>query len=562
MVGFLGLRRAITSDVAVGFLTRWSPREAWTLVTQGTAKVPDVRSFLPPAGAREAKGWIEARQRKSQGLLFLAGRTETPMHTPIAEEHLTGSQHIALSLPGKPIDAAARLKDLPRSTALINTGRGVAAIWTLRAPVPLATAVALGGALGERCGGTLAWLVPLPGTRRMTGELVTVIHHAGSLLYTPAELGVQSGPAPIRVRRASEVEARPIDWMWRHMMAVGELTIIAGFGSAGKTTMCLSLAASVSRGQPWPDGTPTRRGSALIIEGEDDIETVTKPRLIAAGADLDRVHIVDQSREMLTPALLDRAAAGIGDLRLVVLSPLRRLIHDNQATNTEIRARLEPLIEWAKARRVGMIGVMHPQKGNGRQRADALAGSAAYTELARMVHLAAIDEDDPEPDEMLKARMLKVVKTNNAPPGIVYPYRIEGAWAGEIETSRVVWQADGVKARHAGTAARSEGLSRTASKDSDTAAPPHPSPARSAEAGQASPRAIPADGGNVVPLGTPAERWLANALADGPRAAAELKAIAPKAGVPVRSLQRGADRLRVERYREGGTQMWRLPATG
>lgn len=535
------------ADLAAGFLSRWSPREAWTLAAQGTARTPDVRSFLPPAATAEAKAWIADKQRRGMSLLLFVGRTETPMHQPIGDHHVIGSQHIAISLPGRPAQAFPAIKGMPfPPTAVIDTGRSVVAIWSLRQPVPTATAVALGAALGERCGGALAWLVPVPGTRRGTGEQVTLMSHDPTRLYTPAELGAKAN-SPLRVRRASEVRERAIDWMWRHMIARDELTIIAGFGSAGKTTLCLSLAAIVSRGQPFPDGTRAPRGGVLVIEGEDDIETVTKPRLIAAGADLDRVHIVDQTRDMLTPVVLDDAARGVEDLRLVVLSPLRRLIRDNQASNDIVRERLEPLIGWAKARHVGMIGVMHPQKGNRSASADALAGSAAYTELSRMVHLAGVDETDPETDLALRRRELRVIKTNNAPPGIRYGYRIDSAMAGDIETSRVVWLADAEDARHCGT---------DAPRASGTAARAAPAPV--AHAASPAPLAEAAPG-NVVAIGTPAERWLRRALAQGPRPAAEVKALAPTEGVPVRSLHRGADRLGVVRYRDNGTQMWRLP---
>ena len=542
MFGFL--THIPVADVATGFLTRWSPRGPWTLIAQGTGKVPEVRSFALPIGKKEAGDWIDAKQRGNRGLLFLVGVTERAMHTPVLDEHLTATHHIAVSLPCKPRDVGDRLKSLPQPTAVIDTGRATAIMWTLRHPAPKASAMQVGAAIAERCGGTLAWLVPLPGTRRVTGELVRLLSHKPSLLYTLADLGARPADG-MRVRRASEVQARPIDWMWPHMLARGELTIVAGFGSAGKTTMCLSLAAAISRGGPFPDGTPSQRGGVLVIEGEDSVETVTKPRLMAAGADLDRVHVVDKTGEMLTPAVLDRAAAGIEDLRFVVLSPLRRLIRDNQASNDIVRERLEPLVLWAQTRNIGMIGVMHPQKGNTKASADALAGSAAYTELSRMVHLAAVDETDPEPDVTLKRRELRVIKSNNSPPGIRYPYHIVGEWVGDIETSRVEWQAQGAPQRQQAAPRRAEA--------------PREAVARAGTPRAEAPEAPATMPDNVVPFATPAEAWLSQALAQGARPAAQLKATAPAEGVPVRSLHRGADRLGVVRYRDKGTQMWRLP---
>jgi putative DNA primase/helicase len=442
------------------------------------------------------------------------------MFRPMTEEEIIAAPAIAISIACKPAEAPKRLAEIPPPTALINTGKALAAIYAFSSALPIGTATQLGRHLANRVDGQQAWLIPLPGSVRTSGAQVKIIHYHAGKTFSPADLAPVSARKR-KVVRASDVAPANIDWLWKHMIPKGELTIIAGFGSAGKTTMCLGLAATITQGGAWPDGTPAPKGRALVIEGEDPVDTVTVPRLLAAGADLDRVTLVDQGEDMLTAADLDEAAAGIDDLRLVVLSPIRRLIHDNQAGNTEIRSRLEPLIVWAKARGCALVGVMHPQKGNRSQRADALAGSPAYTELARAVHLAAIDEIDEEPVELLKRRVLTSVKANLAPAGIQYCYRIESAWAGDIETSRVIWIRPGEKASPWSAGPEQNGTF----------------PVRSAE-----PHRPPA------PIyKTNAEAWLAARLADGPRFANELETEAKTDGISQRTLYRAATSLRVTR---------------
>ena len=94
--------------------------------------------------------------------------------------------------------------------------------------------------------------------------------------------------------RGSDVEPLPVDWLWPGWIAAGKLHLIGGAPGTGKTTLAAGLAAIVTRGGQWPDGSRARVGSVVIWSGEDDNADTLIPRLLAAGADMDRVHIVDQ----------------------------------------------------------------------------------------------------------------------------------------------------------------------------------------------------------------------------------------------------------------------------
>ena len=106
-----------------------------------------------------------------------------------------------------------------------------------------------------------------------------------------------NGETPeIVTRRASDITPEPISWLWKYWLARGKLHIIGGVPETGKTTIALSYAAIISSGATWPDGTRAAVGNVLIWTSEDSPADTLVPRLIRMGADLDRIHFIEQAR--------------------------------------------------------------------------------------------------------------------------------------------------------------------------------------------------------------------------------------------------------------------------
>ena len=97
------------------------------------------------------------------------------------------------------------------------------------------------------------------------------------------------------VTPASEIAAEEVRWLWPGRFPLKHLSILAGAADVGKTLLALDMAARVSRGLAWPDAPdqPHRPANVLFITTHDNTATSIVPRLKRAGADLDRVFIVN-----------------------------------------------------------------------------------------------------------------------------------------------------------------------------------------------------------------------------------------------------------------------------
>src|SRR5262245_42160955 len=117
----------------------------------------------------------------------------------------------------------------------------------------------------------------------------------------PAEAG--SGDAKIRfglwTRCAADVTPRRVDTIWSDKnggvrLARGEHTLIAGVPGLGKSQIATAMAAACTTGGDWPCGEGRAPiGRVIFLAAEDSVEHTLVPRLMAAGADRDRVLFIE-----------------------------------------------------------------------------------------------------------------------------------------------------------------------------------------------------------------------------------------------------------------------------
>ena len=230
------------------------------------------------------------------------------------------------------------------------------------------------------------------------------------------------------VRTASTVTPKQVRWLWEPRIPLGKLTILAGAAGQGKSQTTTMLAALTSKGAAAGDLLHTC-GDVLMVSAEDDFEDTVVPRLIAAGAQLERVHGLDMQEEIdgikyPSSVSLPGDAARIHQLardlqvKLVALDPVSGLLDEDHSaiSNQQVRRALAPIKAMAEAVGCAVVAVMHTNKANGTNALARIADSGAFTAFARSVMFMGPDPSDPD-GERGSRKVLALPKSNLAIAG-------------------------------------------------------------------------------------------------------------------------------------------------
>jgi len=346
-------------------------------------------------------------------------------------------------------------------------------------------------------------------------------------------LGGDLWATTVRLRRGSELVMRPVPWLWDGWLVAGGLTVLAGRQGTGKTTLTMALAATVTIGGRWPDGTRVEPGNVCIWSGEDDPDYTLGPRLALSGADMDRVLFVEDvlgagEKRAFDPAKdmepLRRALAGAGGCKLLIIDPIVMAVAGDSHKNAEVRRGLQPVVELAATLGCGLIGISHLTKGTeGRDPNERVTGSLAFGALARTVLMVAKSKDE---DGSVK-RLLVRSKNNLGEDSGGFEFDIEQGEvpsAAGVFASRVLW------------GGAIEGDARDLMAEAESLADP--------------------DG-----AGDEAEEFLVEMLREGPVPTKKIKSETAGAGLNWRTIERAKKKLGIVAEKLGmtGGWSWRLP---
>jgi hypothetical protein len=325
-------------------------------------------------------------------------------------------------------------------------------------------------------------------------------------------------------RPASKIDVRPVEWLWPGRVAVGSLTILAGDPGLGKSLLSVALASRVSRGELG-----AAAADVLMLTAEDSVAHTVLPRLIAAGADLDRVAFAEVKQDgieasMVFPEDVERLRELIAShqARLVIVDPLMAHLSGtiNSWKDQNVRLALAPLHRLADETGAALLVVAHLSKGSGSEPLHRLGGSIGIAAAARSVLLLARDPDDPDRDQGAQ-RVLAHVKSNLSSLAPSLGYQIEEVVVSETVSAPLL--------RQTGDSPYSgfELLDRDR-------------PARRTSKLQA------------------AIEWLQVALSEGSRPASEIEDLAVQVGISVSTLQRARDELNVKSKKATFDKGWVL----
>jgi hypothetical protein len=211
-----------------------------------------------------------------------------------------------------------------------------------------------------------------------------------------------------RVTSYAEVRLARQTWLWPDRIPYGQITLVAGNSDSAKSLFLADVTARVTIGAEWPDGAGLAPKGSMLVFGEDPVDSVHAPRLIAAGADLQKVgawsgsFLLDKATDM---AELRAYLAAHPDTRLVVFDPLQDYLgnaHNYRAVRSTL---IDGLCAIAREFNVAVVAVGHPTKDAATtEPIHAFGGSRGIPAAARQFWYVARQEND--------ARLLLWVKSN------------------------------------------------------------------------------------------------------------------------------------------------------
>jgi putative DNA primase/helicase len=336
----------------------------------------------------------------------------------------------------------------------------------------------------------------------------------------------------VELLRGSDVKPEAVTWLWPGWLAAGKMHILGGAPGTGKTTIGMALAAIVTTGGRWPDGTVSPVGNVVIWSGEDDPTDTLVPRLILSGADRRRIYFIADvfdgaGRRPFDPARdmepLQRKLAEIGDVRLLIVDPIVSAVAGDSHKNAEVRRSLQPLADLAGSLRCALLGITHFSKGTGgRDPVERITGSLAFGAVPRVVMVAAKHQEEGEDGRTV--HLFLRAKSNIGPDDGGFEYDLQQAELKAhpgIFNSYTVW-GDAVEG-----AARE--LLATADATSDDG-----------------------EGGTLAD----AKSFLADLLADGPVGTKALRADADGAGYSWATIRRALKAIGAESHKDGMKGGW------
>jgi putative DNA primase/helicase len=304
----------------------------------------------------------------------------------------------------------------------------------------------------------------------------------------------------------------------------------------GKGQVFANMAATVTRGGDWPCGEgKAPQGNVLLLTAEDDIADTVVPRLMAAGADLDRVEVVSMVRDHDTKRmfnladdldLLRQKIADVGHVKLIQIDPISAYLGSqiDSFRTTAVRSVLAPLVDLAAETNTSIVGILHFNKkldvNNALLR---ISDSLAFGATAR--HVFAVVDDAEN-----KRKLFVKAKNNLAANGdmaLAYRFGVRDVATDQngevISAPRIVWERNHVEVT------ASEAMAATKSPGARDQA----------------------------------KKFLADLLASGPALKSEIEETADAHGISHRTLVRAKVELDVKVEKEKGVAngkwTWRLP---
>ena len=255
----------------------------------------------------------------------------------------------------------------------------------------------------------------------MNGVSIPPISFDASVI-TPAKKKKLATHKVANWQTCAEVKPETLLFLWPGRVPLKFGTAFLGDPDMGKSLLSLDLMARLSRGLPFLDGAENVHGplESILLSTEDDPNTIIVPRLMAAGADLKKIHLVDAVRmfddeeevEEERQLTLESDLAVIREkittnpaIKLLVIDPLSNYLGSrNLMKEQEIRSVLMPVVTMAQDLSIAVVVIMHHSKTEGRSAMHKAIGAVGAVGCLRMAWSFVKSQDDENVREMLQSK--------------------------------------------------------------------------------------------------------------------------------------------------------------
>ena len=243
-----------------------------------------------------------------------------------------------------------------------------------------------------------------------------------------------SKPETVKIIRMSDVELTPVEWLWKPYLPFGKLSVLQGNPGEGKTYFAMHLAAACTNGKLLPNMERMEPFNVIYQTAEDGLGDTVKPRLTEAGADLDRVLVIDDSDVQLTLSdeRIEKAIVE-NNARLVIIDPIQAYLGADVDMNraNEVRPIFMRLGQVAQRTGCAILLIGHLNKAAGMQSLQRGLGSIDIAAAVRSVLFIGKLKHDPT------MRILTHEKSSLAPPGVSLAFSLGDEdgfrWVGEYD---------------------------------------------------------------------------------------------------------------------------------
>lgn len=238
----------------------------------------------------------------------------------------------------------------------------------------------------------------------------------------------------LQMIKMSEIQSQKVEWLWYPFIPYGKLTIVQGDPGDGKTTLILNIAAKLSKGEGVDSEMKLSAPMNVIYQSaEDGLADTVKPRLELAGADCERILVIDEKEKSLSMVdeRLEKAIVQT-KARMLILDPIQAYLGCGMDMNraNEARDMTKKLGALAEKHKCAIVLIGHMNKAAGNKAAYRGMGSIDFFAVARSVLLVGRVEGEPN------IRAVIQIKNNLAAFGHPKAFQLldEGfSWIGDYE---------------------------------------------------------------------------------------------------------------------------------